>query len=342
MKFNYLILIISLLLISCQEQGGDFVCPPCDLPCDELSFAKAGICPHCNMVLIHKSDLYPELYMNLNDIKMEDKSGKFLIEGARGNEQSILVYYHKPETFSPSTKAIFVLPGAGRNGNDYLESWKEHSEKYNLLVLVPTYLEKHYPGFWSYNLGGMISDVNLKDESFKISKNPDDWIFGDFDRIYSQVQAELVLVNEHYDMFGHSAGGQILHRFAIFNSISNADRIVASNSGWYSIPNDLDEFPYGLKASLLTEDKIDFSSKLTIFLGELDNENETRGHLRHSPEVDKQGLHRLSRGKYFYEQSKLTAQNNNKEFNWNLEIAPNIGHDYVAIGKSVAEYLYKN
>ena len=48
-------------------------------------------------------------------------------------------------------------------------------------------------------------------------------------------------------MFGHSAGGQVLHRLAIFRPNNKADRILASNSGWYTIPTITNIFPTGLE-----------------------------------------------------------------------------------------------
>ena len=37
-----------------------------------------------------------------------------------------------------------------------------------------------------------------------------------------------------YDIFGHSAGGQIVHRMAIFHPDSKARRMVAANSAFYT------------------------------------------------------------------------------------------------------------
>lgn len=177
--------------------------------------------------------------------------------------------------------------------------------------------------------------------SFKITRNPAEWIFDDFDRIFDLVKEELQLKRNSYDMFGHSAGGQVLHRLALFNPKNKANRILASNSGWYTLPTDKDEFPYGLKNSSISLGKIDFSKKLVVFLGEMDNANETRGDLRHTPEMDKQGLHRLDRGKYFYLKAKTMANELRSEFSWKLEIIPNIGHDYKGMSKFAADYLYK-
>lgn len=121
-------------------------------------------------------------------------------------------------------------------------------------------------------------------------------------------------------MFGHSAGGQILHRLTLFNPDNKANRILASNSGWYTIPSDDDKFPYGLKGITVTDKKTEktFKTNLVVFLGKEDDENETRGHLVRSPETDQQGTHRLARGKYFYHKSKVLADSLETEFNWKL------------------------
>jgi len=341
MKIKFLIILTITIFFSCQNQKGEYICSPCDLSCDELTFLEPGNCPHCKMELIKKSELVPEKELILNEINIQNGSGKFLIEGGFQKDKTIVIHYYKPENFSSKSSIIYILPGAGRNGNNYRDAWIEQSEKYSLLILSPEYSEKHYPEFWSYNLAGMIYDVNIQDETFKISKNQNEWIFGDFDRIFSQVKNSLNLEKDTYDMFGHSAGGQVLHRLAIFNSKNNANRILASNSGWYTIPTNDEKFPYGLIDINIDVEEVDFSSNLTLFLGEKDNANETRGHLRHSPEVDKQGLHRLERGKYFYEFSKETASKLNSKFNWELEIIPDIGHDYKGMSKAAAEFLYE-
>lgn len=333
-------------LLSCQNKTGDYVCKPCDLPCDELTFNASGICPNCKMDLVKKSDLIPEKELTLNEINIQNGSGKFLIDGGFKKEKPIVIHYYKPPNLEPNSPVVIVLSGAGRNGDDYRDAWIEKAKIYNVLVISPEYSEKYYPEFWSYNLAGMISDVEINEErtamkSFKISKNPNEWIFNDFDRIFNLTKENLSLNTDTYDLFGHSAGGQILHRLAIFKSDSKANRILSSNSGWYTVPTDKDDFPTGLKDSYTSEKEIDFSKNLVLFLGERDDANETRGDLRRSPEVDKQGLHRLERGTFFYNESKKIASELNSEFNWKLEIIPNIGHDYREMSKAGADYLYK-
>lgn len=334
-------------------------------------------------------------------ISVSSGSGSFVVEGGQGREEKgITVFYHKPENFDRGAPVLMVIPGAGRNGDDYRDAWVEASETYGVLVLSPSYPEKHYPEFWSYNLAGMTREVTL-DLSFVVDTEPrerpldevreeieatiawhelvgdgaahqliyqlvlfskagmikgvdirgtnsvananlQEWIFDDFDRIFEAVRDELELETETYDLFGHSAGGQILHRFALFHPTERAGQIVAANSGWYTVPTFEQEFPYGLKDSGMTINHLEaaFGSRLVVFLGEEDDADETRGSLRRTSQTEQQGSGRLERGKHFFGMAQEAATDLGVDLEWRIEIVPGIGHDYSRMGEAAAEYLY--
>ena len=240
-----LAIFISIIVFnSCQDKQGEYVCTPCDLPCDTLSFQKAGVCPHCKMGLIRKSDIFDESSLVLNEIQFNTGSGVFLIEGGIGKEEkTIKVYYHKPLNFSSDSKILIVIPGAGRDADEYIDAWKEESERYNVLVISPMYEEGKYE-FEDYHLCGLIKEANLmesvefvegtneahlKEESltFKVNSNRTKWLFNDFDRIFDLVVEALNSSQATYDIFGHSAGGQILHRMALLTKGMKTNRIIA-------------------------------------------------------------------------------------------------------------------
>ncbi|MFK7773228.1 MAG: M20/M25/M40 family metallo-hydrolase [Saprospiraceae bacterium] len=52
--------IILLFLLFPMSGMGQFVCTPCNLECDTLTFTQAGICPHCNMELILDESMISE------------------------------------------------------------------------------------------------------------------------------------------------------------------------------------------------------------------------------------------------------------------------------------------
>lgn len=135
---------------------------------------------------------------------------------------------------------------------------------------------------------------------------------------FNVVKGKLGLTAKKYDLFGHSAGGQILHRFALFYKSEKADRILSSNSGWYTVPDYHSDFPAGLKNAPTSIKQItqSFSTKLAVFLGELDNVSETRGDLVKNEGMNMQGLHRLKRGTFFFDSAKRQADVLQADFVW--------------------------
>jgi len=295
-----------------------------------------------------------------NDINIQSGSGSFFIVGGAGNEEkTIEVHYHKPENFTSNSEILLVIPGAGRNGDTYRDSWVEESENHSILILSPMYQEEYYD-FNAYHLGGLIENSNLYDciqrvegtnkveldedkLTFELNPNTNEWLFNDFDRIFDTAVEILNSNQTTYNLFGHSAGGHILHRFALFQEQSKADNILASNASFYTLPNFDDPYPFGLKDTLIDEAllKIAFRKKLVVLLGELDNENETGGNFLQSKSANIQGHHRLERGKFFFNEAKKMATKLNTEFNWELKIIPDVGHNHKLMGNAAEEYLYK-
>lgn len=357
MKIVHLALL--LLFFSCKNQIQDYVCPPCERSCDSLNFETSGNCPRCGMELILKSSLDQEPLI-LNEVTLKEGSGKFLIEGGIGKkEKSIVVFYHKPRNFDSNSKILFVIPGAGRNANSYRDTWVDVAEKNAVLVLSPQYDADEYP-FEEYHLCGLVQHINLgeslefvensnmvkiDEELLTYTQNPkqEEWIFEDFDRIFDLVTSATRSNQKKYDLFGHSAGGQILHRFALFGKSVKADRILAANSGFYTLPTFEFELPFGLKNTVLKEDnlKYAFEKKLIILVGELDNQTETRGTLLRSLTADKQGLHRFERANYFYDQAATVARKKQFDFNWTREIVPDVGHDHRKMASAAVNLLYE-
>lgn len=294
-------------------------------------------------------------------IQINEGSGSFLIKGGIGHEDDLItIYYHKPKNINSKSKILIVIPGAGRNGDDYRDSWVEASEKHSVLVLSPSYSEKEYP-FWDYHLGGMVKKIDLKkgityqknsnqvfmdEDVVKFTQNNDsnEWIYHDFDRIFRIAKKAVQSKQKKYDMFGHSAGGQILHRFALIYPNSNANRILASNAGSYTTVDLKTGFPFGLKDIDIHKKhfKNAFKKHLVLFLGELDNANEKGGLLLRSKTVDKQGTHRLARGNYFYNKGLELAETLKTKFNWKLKIIDGVGHNQREMAKAAAVYLYEN
>lgn len=269
-------------------------------------------------------------------------AGSFQMHGGFGHEEdSITVHYYKPVDYSKDFKVLIVLPGGGRNGDGYRDKWIDLAEEYNLLILSPSYSKEYYPKVEDYNLG-RLSSSSFVITTQKSCHKREPWILDDFDRIFDSAVHRFGSSEERYDLFGHSAGGQIAHRLALFNPDTKVNRIVAANAGWYTLADYSTEFPYGLKDVVLTENHLNlsFNSKLIILLGELDNEHETRGHLRTTDLANQQGSGRFARGQFFFEKAKEQAAQMDCAFFWQKKTVKGVGHSSKKMSLAAAELLY--
>ena len=335
------------------HEGHRYMCPPCGVH-DDLLFHEDGMCPVCGMALIERPDSTrigrPDLHVG---------SGNFLMEGgSRREDRLIHVFYHYPEGFTARSPILIVVPGAGRNAHDYRDEWGGASERHGVLVLAPRYREEEYD-FGGYHMGGLMHSMNLAqsvrreaesnraylDEdrfTYRVNRDPTQWIFQDFDRLFGRVAEAVGSRRERYDLFGHSAGGQILHRLVLFHPDAHADRILAGNAGFFTLPDTSTGLPFGMRDVPMFEEDLKnaLSRRLVVFVGEGDDATETRGTLLRSPTADRQGMHRLERARHFYQTGRALAQRMGAPFAWSLEVVPGVGHDFRAMSAAAAKYLY--
>ncbi len=57
------------------ESESKYICPPCDSICDEIEHDEPGVCPHCNMVLVKKSDSKTIAFYLQNGVEILDFAG---------------------------------------------------------------------------------------------------------------------------------------------------------------------------------------------------------------------------------------------------------------------------
>ena len=120
-----------------------YICPPCGLPCDKLTFDKPGTCPNCQMTLIPSgggTGTPPKVAILLfNGAELIDFAGPWEVFGTAGflvhtvaekPEPLMMVFGQKviPDyTFENSPKAdILLVPGGGVFGymdNERLIRW---------------------------------------------------------------------------------------------------------------------------------------------------------------------------------------------------------------------------
>ncbi|WP_299520978.1 hypothetical protein [Winogradskyella sp.] len=249
------------------------------------------------------------------------------------------VYYHIPPNSNSSTPILIVFHGAGRNANEYRNSFINKANLHSFIVLVPEFSASTFPGGDGYNLGNVYVDG---DNPTLSSLNPEEeWAFSVIEPLFDFFRNSVGNLNPSYDVFGHSAGGQFAHRFVMFKPNANFDRVVASGSGWYTMPDLAINFPYGFQNSLLTT--MDFirlyNIELTVLIGEFDDNPNASG-LRRNEFADAQGITRYERAQSFFDKASSSAQGLDLNFNWNLEVNDDAGHDFTLAISKVSDLLF--
>jgi len=212
------------------------------------------------------------------------------VEVGRGKSMEVLYYLPAPDQFDPSsTPLVFVLHGANRDADRYFSEAMATGdvERLGLFLLVPRLSEELFPKRAGYNFGHwFVEDCARWHERGK-SELPDarpieETAFAALERTFDVARAAVGSQATTYTLFGHSAGAQFAHRFALLyggvaarspSSLEakgawqqqqmaasslpplRASRIVCANAGWYTMPTfstgpfdpcKVFSFPYGL------------------------------------------------------------------------------------------------
>jgi len=259
--------------------------------------------------------------------------------GASDPDKPLKVYYYQPTELKAETPVWFIIHGMSRNADDYRDYFVAMAKDQGALIIAPEFSNKDWPKSRSYNLG----NISIS-ESDRTPRPEQEWSFSKIEPLFDYVVdvLEPTLEAKKYFMFGHSAGGQFVHRFLAWKPQARVKLAISANAGWYTMAqfNDASysyDWPYSLA------DTPDFNANtsaidpfpaagLESFLGKtmvvlLGDEDTLRtDNLRQTTQADAQGQHRFERGTFFFAEGQLEAAARGVDFGWVKQIVPGVGH----------------
>lgn len=272
----------------------------------------------------------------LTDVRsLKNGTDSFVMYSYKNSERkSIRVWTYKPENWKNRDRILFIMHGGGRNADDYLDAWKEIAETNNVFVIAPEFENK-----FSKYITNDYQEGNLF--TFFGAKNPkEEWAYQVIENIFDQIKKTNSITNDNYSIFGHSAGGQFVHRMIMLMPEARIENAIAANAGFYTLPIKDLEYPYGIKNTSITDSSVieSFKKRLIILLGENDNDPKL-GTFRTTELAMQQGKHRLERGSNFFENASNLAQEKSWDFNWELDTIQNVGHNYREMSSQAVKYI---
>lgn len=216
---------------------------------------------------------------------------------------------------------VIVLHGVARNGRDYRDYWAPHADTYGILPVAIEFPEAGFPEYLWYNFGNLHTKNGEPNPS-------EQWTFGIPGRLFRALVAAGVTTAPSYGLFGHSAGGQFVHRMLSFGYREHVAVAVSANAGTYAMP-DLDiDWPWGLGAVPMDDDALRswLGFPLTVMAGTADTRTTGRFFPK-GPKSMRQGPHRHARAQSYVQTGRAAAERLGVDLRWRVLDVPDVGHD---------------
>jgi hypothetical protein len=217
----------------------------------------------------------------------------------------VRVYTVIPSTLSSATRILLAMHGDSRTASSYADTWRTWATQHDYVVLCPYYDDVTWPTTGMYQMGNIFTDDDCGG-----TLNPTDrWTFTIDLGIHRQARDGFAIADPRFDMWGFSGGGQHVHRFMLFEPNAPVRLAIAAGSGWYTVPDDNIDCPYGPDDPLLDFDHQDLMNwtnrDMVIMVGTADTLRDEE--LRVTARADAQGRNRYERAGYMM--SKAVSYN---------------------------------
>lgn len=255
----------------------------------------------------------------------------FVFRDARGQpDRPVRIYTYRPVKCDTRCPIVFVLHGARRNAFDYSRYWELAADRHRFLLVAPEFARRDWPLAAAFSLGDMAAQ-----------SDPRKWTYAAIEHLFDEIRDG----QEGYAIFGHAAGGQFVHRMALFMPENRATVMVAADAGWYAMPEwrkdrTKAEFPYSLVGSPAGEAHVRkaLAKRVLLLVGEKDTDPDAEN-LDQSPGAQAQGAGRLERGENFFKAATAAAGELGVPLAWELHEVPNTARDGEALSRHAARLL---
>jgi hypothetical protein len=236
-------------------------------------------------------------------------------------DRMLILHAARPANWHPGFPVVFVHHGVARNGRDYRDFWLPHVDAGGMLAIAIEFPEASFPEYLWYNFGNLHTAGG--------TANPrEQWTFGIDARLFQALRDQGITSTRQYGLFGHSAGGQYVHRMLSFGYRDRVAVAVSANAGTYAMPDLTTDWPWGLGATEVTTDDLRtlLAFPLTIMAGTADTKTTGRFFPK-GPRSLKQGATRYARAHSYLRTGQSAAAGLGVALGWTVIDVEDVGHD---------------
>lgn len=236
-------------------------------------------------------------------------------------DRPLTLHSARPQAWNADTPVVFVHHGVGRNGADYRDYWLRLVDDVGVFAIAIEFSEAAFPEYLWYHFG------NLHDE--RGAPNPrEHWTYGIDERLFASLREQGLTNRRQYGLFGHSAGGQFVHRMLSFGFRDHVAVAVSANAGTYAMPDLQTPWPFGLGETELDADALGqlLEFPITVMTGMRDTKTTGRFFPK-GPRSMRQGATRHERAHNYVRAGHATAEAIGTRCAWTVINVPDVGHD---------------
>lgn len=218
---------------------------------------------------------------------------------------------------------LVVLHGISRDADQLVDLFGPAAERSGRIIIVPHFAQGQWPHF----------------QRPCRAARPDQALLA----LLSHLAAIVPELSGQVDLFGHSGGAQLAHRFAMLYPHKVA-RLHLAAAGWYCLPDTGMAYPYGLAVDA-TPDSLTWSRRhhqalpaflrlpVRVYVGSADDLRDDA--LRKTPDLDRlQGQTRIARAETYVTRFRAAAQTWGISPDISLCRLPGVAHD---VGQAVRQ-----
>ncbi len=263
------------------------------------------------------------------------QAGRHVIE--LGDPRLARVWYYSPTDSGDNLQPVVIIHGSGRNADDYLDAWIPFADERGLFLIAP-----EFPQLDPFMIGADWAPYPFHVGNVMGPEGPypeESWYFTWVDQLAGELIRLHSGADREYVLFGHSAGGQFVHRMLLFFPTARFGLAIAANSGWYTVVDGQLPFPYGVLNAPTDGERLRaaLNRSLIVHLG-MDDSAESGG-FRTTEEAMLQGASRPARGEHFFRVASAYAEDQGMTMNWSLEREEGIGHDFREMARAAVRLM---
>jgi poly(3-hydroxybutyrate) depolymerase len=249
-------------------------------------------------------------------------------------DRPLVLECYRPAGHRPENPVVLVQHGMLRNGDEYCEAWIPTADRHGLLIVAPTFPTGSWPGAGPYNDGNVLAE----DGSLRPRGTWSQAIPG---RVFALLRQAGITTRDKACLWGHSAGGQFVHRLMATQDPDLFEAVAPANAGWYTLPTLDIPYPQGLGGIGLGHADVVrlLAYPMVIFAGDQDVETEGPSLPSHDA-ARAQGPHRFARAHNYLAQGQAEAARLGVPCNWRLIVVPGIGHEGMRMSGIAGDYWF--